>query len=319
MKRTQLKFLVLSSVLSIFIFSSCNDKDMDGTDQGTANVSATDAAIDAENITGVYLTVKGITAASADASNNTTVMLDNAAEFNLMSYQNGEVFDIGSMGLNVGSYESISLILDETKPGYVKFQDNTEAMLEAASEYQVSGDFEIQSNAQTDLVADIDLRKAFRKTSTGEYQLRATGRLVASKSTGIIRGTVDNYNEMKADMESRDVDGKLVVYAYQKGSFSQSEENDADGEGPQGRFENAINSSVVAEDGSFTLAFMEEAQYDIVICSYEKAKNAPAEEPYQFSASVDARLNSDLSLGSLLGDIGVTSQTTTNLNVTVGM
>lgn len=317
MKRTKLNLLVLVSILSFFILSSCGEDDT-GPNQGTANISATDAAIDAENITGVYLTVKGMKATAVDASNNTTIMLNNSQEFNLMSYQNGSVYDVGSMDLNAGSYESITLILDDTKPAYVKFQDNSQSEIDVNTEYDVMGNFEIQENAQTDLVADIDLRKAFRETS-GEYQLRATGRLVASQATGIIQGSVENYNDMKADMESRNVEGKLVVYAYEKGSFSESEKTDQDADGPNGRFENAINSGVVAEDGTFTLAFMEASDYDIVVCSYEKSDTAPDEQPFEFTSSVDARLSSGLSLGSFLSGIDVTTQTTTNINVTIGI
>ena len=55
--------IIIALTLSTLFMISCNDGDDTG-EKGTAQVSVTDAAVDAENITGVYLSVSEIHAAS---------------------------------------------------------------------------------------------------------------------------------------------------------------------------------------------------------------------------------------------------------------
>ncbi|REE00516.1 DUF4382 domain-containing protein [Marinoscillum furvescens] len=337
MKRTRFNLLAILGMATAITFSACsnddenvNEPDDQQTERGSANVAMTDAAVDAENVTGVYMSVKGIKADGVDNANDATVMFDATQEVNVMAYQNGETYNFQSLDLKAGSYSGISFILDESKPAYVTFKDNTESEIEiegnssASNEYQVMGDFEINADAQTDLVADIDLRKAFKNTSEtsaeGEYKLRTTARLVKANSAGTIKGSVENYNEMKTKMEEQNKKAKVVVYAYAEGTYEASEQEDADGEaGLKSRFENSVNSAVVAEDGTFTLAFMEDAEYEIVVASFEKSKDAPEEEEYSFSGSLEAKLTADAALNAVLSGLDVQANSSTNVSLYLGL
>ena len=327
MKRTRFNFLTAASIFTVLAFTACDSNDdmeqpNDGSEKGTANISATDAAVDAENITGVFLNVKGISVDGVDDANDAELMFDATQEFNLMAYQNGDTYALGSIDLNAGSYSSINFILDEEMPAYVKYTDNTTADVSINAQedmYEIVGDFEIMAESQTDLVADIDLRKALVKSSNeGEFMLRSTARLVNANFAGTINGTVENYDEMKAKMENQDVDAKFVVFAYAEGMYNESEQEE--GSGLNGRFENAINSAVVAEDGSFTIAFMEEADYEIVIGSFTKPEQAPEEESFEFDTLVETELAAGGSVGLILDILGVkaNSSTTVSLNFELG-
>lgn len=310
-------------------FTACNQEDdgMDTSDEtkatGTANIAATDAAIDAENVTGVYLAVTGFHVDGDDDDNDTTVMLSSTQEFNLMAYQNGDTYDLGSIDLGVGSYSGITFILDEESPAYVEFDDNTTAELDLESdddEYEIIGDFEIEAESQTDLVADVDLRKAFHETSTeGEFMLRSTARLVRANIAGTIQGSVENFEEMQQEMEENETKAKLVVFAYAEGTFDESEMEDQDGDGVEARFENAVNSAVVTDDGDFTLAFMEESDYEIVVGVFEKDENAPDDEEYDFSEVIQSELSVDGSLDILIDGLGVNANSSTDLSIKLGL
>lgn len=334
MKRTRFNLLAILGMATAITFSACsnddenvNEPDGQQTERGSANVAMTDAAVDAENVTGVYMNVEGIKVDGDDNANDTTIMFDATQEVNVMAYQNGKTYNFQSLDLKAGTYSGISFVLDQTQPAYVTFKDNTQSEIEiegnssASNEYKVIGDFEIKSESQTDLVADIDLRKAFKKTSAeGEYKLRTTARLVKANTAGTIQGSVENYNEMKAKMEEQNKKGKVVVFAYAQGTFEASEKEDADGEaGLKSRFENSVNSAVVAEDGSFTLAFMEDAEYEIVVASYEKSKDAPEEEEYEFSGSLETKLTVDAALSAVLSGLDVDANTSTTVKLYLGL
>ncbi|MEO9476889.1 MAG: DUF4382 domain-containing protein [Cyclobacteriaceae bacterium] len=324
MKNSMLRVLTLFTALSV-VFVSCDSEDdnmgPDSNDnKGQANIGVTDAAVDAENVTGVYLRVQGVKVDGDDNANDHTVMFDAAQEINLMAYQNGDVYDMTSLDLNAGSYSDISFILADQESAFVKFTDNTTADIDLEgtvdNEYEIVGDFEIIANSTTDLVADIDLRKALHESSAnGEFMLRSTARLVEVSTTGTIEGSIENYNELKSEMESEGTEAQVVVYAYLKGEFDEMEREDPDGDGLQGRFENSINSAVVQEDGTFTLAFMNDAEYEITVGSYEKADDAPEDAPYMFQNLLYISLFSETNLGLFVDDIDVNANAETNISL----
>lgn len=281
MKTSKMFSASLIGLSSLLAFTSC-EGDSDVKSTGSANVKVTDAAVDAENITGVFLSVKEI---QAKGSSDLQVLatFDTAKVFNVMDYTEGATFDLGEGELYAGTYSELRLVLEEGS--YVEFEDGSEEPLEVpsgtSSGYKIKGDFQISANNETDLVIDIDLRKAFVKTGAGDYILRPTARLIESEHTATIFGTVSANNE-----------DRVVIYAYEKGTFEESEAAEpADGES---RFENSINSAVVS-DGEFTLAFMEPGEYDLIAVAYTYNET---EETYEFkSATVaDVMVN-----GSILG------------------
>ena len=130
----------------------------------------------------------------------------------------------------------------------------------STSGYKIMGDFDVMANGMTELVLDVDLRKALVKRGNGEFNLRPTARLITKSTAGMIEGAVDEENMQNAD--------KVVVYAYLEGTFQDSEMNEPT-EG-NARFENSINSAVADANGNFTLAFMPEGDYELIVSTYDK-------------------------------------------------
>ncbi|WP_084362732.1 DUF4382 domain-containing protein [Roseivirga echinicomitans] len=252
-------------IIPTLMFTSCDDdnsNELDGT--GTARLEATDAAVDAENITGVFLSVdEAQFIANGQVQNS--IMFESPKEFNLMDYQNGETYILGTAELEAGAYDEIRLILTSSNQAYVKYvngsTDEIDVPSGSTSGYKIMGDFDVMANSMTELVLDVDLRKALVKKGNGEFNLRPTARLIAKSTAGMIKGVVDEDNMQDAD--------KVVVYAYLEGTFDDSEMNEPT-EG-NSRFENSINSAVASNlNGNFTLAFMPEGDYELIVATYKE-------------------------------------------------
>ncbi|WP_339609170.1 DUF4382 domain-containing protein, partial [uncultured Roseivirga sp.] len=261
-----LKLLIATLlIIPTLIFTSCDDdnsNELDGT--GTARLEATDAAVDAENITGVFLSVEEAQFIANGQIQN-SITFDSPKEFNLMDYQNGETYILGETELEAGAYDEIRLILTSSNQAYVKYVNGTKDQIEvpsgSTSGYKIMGDFDVMANSMTELVLDVDLRKALVKRGNGEFNLRPTARLITKSSAGMIKGAVDEDNMQDAD--------KVVVYAYLEGTFQDSE-MDEPTEG-NARFENSVNSAVASKlNGNFTLAFMPEGDYELIVATYKE-------------------------------------------------
>tara|TARA_R110001592_G_scaffold30923_2_gene109898 strand:+ start:245 stop:1165 length:921 start_codon:yes stop_codon:yes gene_type:complete len=297
-----LKLLIATLlIIPTLIFTSCdNDSDeLDGT--GTARLEATDAAVDAENITGVFLSVEEAQFIANGQVQN-SIMFESPKEFNLMDYQNGETYILGETELDAGAYDEIRLILTSSNQAYVKYVNGTKDQIEvpsgSTSGYKIKGDFDVMANGMTELVLDVDLRKALVKRGNGEFNLRPTARLITKSSAGMIKGAVDEDNMQDAD--------KVVVYAYLKGTFNEAEEAEpADGES---RFENSINSAVASNlNGNFTLAYMPEGDYELIVATYKKNQ---LQSEFEFESSTKVEVTID---GTTTSVIEVQARVVTNL------
>lgn len=290
--------------LAAVILSSCS-KDSDPVEpmQGQASVAVTDAAVDAENVTGVFLSVSEITA-SANGQVQTIATFNSPKLFNVMAYQNGDVYAMGNGNLNAGTYSDIRFIMSADADSYIELDDGTtkDLVIENATStgYKVNGQFNVLANATTELVADIDLRKALVTTSNGVFKLRSTARLVEADATTKIQGTVSGNTE-----------DRMVVYAYAKGTYNEAEKNAPADDGT--RFENSINSAVVAENGAYTLAFMEEGEYEIIVASYSNTDN-------DSSLEFESELQSSIMFNGVVSDfltVDASSSTSVTANIVI--
>jgi len=275
-------------IIPTLMLMSCDDEsssELDGT--GTARIEATDAAVDAQNISGVFLSVdEAQVIANGQVQNSIT--FDSPREFNLMDFQNGETYLLGELDLEAGVYDEIRLMLTSTNEAFVQFTDgSTEAVnvpSGSSSGYKINGDFEILANGLTEIVLDVDLRKALVKRGNGEFNLRPTARLITKSSTGMIQGELD-----EDDMENAD---RVVVFAYLEGTFQDSEmEEPTEG---NARFENSVNSAVADANGNFTLAFMPEGDYELVVATFNENQLQNRFE-FETATSVNVMLNGSLS------------------------
>lgn len=261
-------------------------------------MKVTDAAVDAENISGVYLSVMEIRA-QGNGETKTIASFEEPRVFNLMDYQNGDIYDLGEGELDAGIYSELRLITDGNS--YVKFDDGSTEALEipsgSSSGYKIKGDYQIAANNKTNLVIDVDLRKAFVRTGNDTYKLRPTARLVNEDGSGTITGTV-----------SANAEDRVVIFAYAKNTYEASE-SDEPAEGAS-RFENSVNSAVVV-NGQFTLAFMEPGEYDLIAVAYDQNES---EETYEFKTTTEAEVMLN---GNLLDLIELQAETTLDVLVKV--
>lgn len=301
-----LKTLITALVVTTgFIFSSCDDNNNDEMNgQGSVRVEATDAAVDAENISGVYLSVDEVQVIANGAVKN-SITFSEPETFNLMAYQNGQTKLLGEADVDAGSYDEIRFVLTSTTQAWVEYTDNTTKEIEvpngSSSGYSITGDFEVLANGMTEVVADVDLRKALVKKSNGDFMLRSTARLISKAEAGSIQGNVDMSDYADAD--------KVVVYAYLKGTYSEAE-NSEPAEG-RSRFEGSVNSAVAATTGNFTLAFMPEGEYELIIAEYKKDALSNETE-FEAAAKVEVQIS-----GEVMSVFTVEARSVTNLLIDI--
>jgi hypothetical protein len=283
----------VTGIIGIFLIVSllsCSSEETSPA-MGEVVVNVTDAPINPENIEGVFLSISEVHAVMGEEmdgmdedeseemedgedmdegedshDNKVIVTFEEPVFFDLMSYQNGATYLLGNGLIEAGTYKGLRFIISGKNDSYVLMKDGTQEPLNipsgTKSGYKVNGAFEVGANSTTAIVADIDLSKALIMTGQGNYKLRPTGRVITQAVSGTITGTVTgtlNENEI------------MMVYAYEAGTYTEAEaDTPAEGET---RFQNAVNSAVVAEDGSYTLAFMPPGEYEIVVATYSSDEN----------------------------------------------
>ncbi|MBK7871189.1 MAG: DUF4382 domain-containing protein [Saprospiraceae bacterium] len=260
-------------IAAIFLFVSCDD-DNNSSSDGNVKFEITDAPIDDANIEGVFVTVTSVRVDGEEISN-----FNGKQTIDLMAYQNGKLKGLGSADLAARAYTDVELVLDfdsdqsGNAPGcYVLTDDGTKHALKSAANLSntinVNGNFTVPEKGSTEMVLDFDIRKAitYRANSTAsEYsfvtdsELNSTTRLVMKSNTGKIEG------DCMTDQSQEDL--RIVVYAYKKGTYSATE---AQPQGTSGiRFKNAVSSAVVADNGTYTLSFLEQGDYELHFVGYE--------------------------------------------------
>ncbi|GHE57584.1 MULTISPECIES: DUF4382 domain-containing protein [Roseivirga] len=300
-----IKTLIAALIVTTgFVLTSCDDNDNEMSGTGSASFEATDAAVDAENISGVYLSVDELQVIANGKVKN-TITFEEPETFDLMAYQNGQTKFLGQTDLDAGSYDEVRLILNSTSQAWVEFTDNTTKQISvpsgSTSGYKIFGDFEVLANGLSEIVLDVDLRKALVKEGNGDFKLRPTARLVSKANAGSIQGKVDMDDMQDAD--------KVVVYAYLEGTYNEAEQNEpAEG---RTRFEGSINSAVATATGNFTLAFMPEGKYELIVAKY-KENQLNNEVEFESSTKVEVEIN-----GSVMSAFNVKARSVTSLLIDI--
>ncbi|MBI5916765.1 MAG: DUF4382 domain-containing protein, partial [Bacteroidetes bacterium] len=176
-----------------------------------------------------------------------------------------------------------------------------------------AGSFDVAENGTTNVVLDFDLRKAIRYEDApqagdqydfvSDSELRSAVRFVAKVNTGKVNGTCADNLGFGGD--------KIIVYAYTKGTFNKQTEMQAQGES-QLEFKNAVTSSTVNAQGEYTLAFLEEGDYEVHFFAYEDKDNDGKME-------IKGELELDLltNIGLDLNDLSVDANATLSISVLV--
>lgn len=260
----KLLFILAAAVLSLF-FTSCEEQ----SGSGTLTLSITDAPIDGDNVTGVFITINEIQVHTPDSGWMTMDGFEGSETFNLLDLTRGESSLLGSVELEGGKYTQIRFMLDAPETGmpkpvspgcYIEFTDGTTEPLFVPSGSQSGfkgvGNFTVPVNGTVEITADFDVRKSVHKTGSASprYILRPVIRLVVENQAGSIRGNVTNIPE----------NTDIVIYAYSDGTYK-DEEAAEPLDTSASRFPNAVSSDKVDSLGVYHIAYLAAGKYDLVV------------------------------------------------------
>lgn len=260
---------------SLFMVAAC-DNDDEPMGSGQVEFEITDAPIDDAYVKGVFVTVTDV-----KVNGQSIAGFSGKQTINLKAYQEGATKLLGTATLDAKAYGNLTLVLDLNQdangnsPGcYVLAADNAKYKLATTAsnttEITLTKAWSVKNNATTRVIMDVDLRKAVRyaNDAANPYafaagaELQSAVRVVTKEQSGTINGT------FSGDYDSNSK--QVIAYAYKKGTFNASAETQAsDGV----MFRNAVNSTLVkvgALGKTYTLAFMEEGEYEIVFAAYSK-------------------------------------------------
>ena len=309
------KLTIIPVILFALIFARCSKDDNGMINKGEVMLKVTDAPADDTNIQGTFITIADVKVdgQSVEGFSKQTVEIS--------AFQNGEVKLLIDKEMEAKTYNSVSIVLDNetdesgNTPGcYVLTSDNKKNNLalngSSTSEITFSKTVNVESNGQTSLVVDFDLRKLIvRNNDTPEesgYKFvtsaeMANGvRMVNEQDCGEVTGKVN------ATLSS---DNDMYIFIYKKGKFNESVESNEQGNSNV-FFANAVTSAKVENDGNYTLSFIEKGDYEIHLASYQKE----TENKWTFKGMLNA--TSTVS-GLLLNDFSVEANTQIELNVNV--
>lgn len=263
-------FLFLATILSLGACKLEPDPD-EQRQSGTLKLEITDAPIDDPAVAGVFITVKDV-----EIYGKSWPGFDGKKTFDLMSLQAGKTLSLGTGELDAGVYTGLELILDnvedasgEVPANYVLLKSGAKIPLSQGEELIVPArqNFECVEDTTTTVVYDFNLRKAITYASVdnpvfefvSDHELETIARVIEKDEAGHVQGSIRDYIS-NAD--------KIIVYAYQSGGFEK--ETAVAGQGPsQIQFKDAVTSSVVDENGSYHIGFLEPGNYDLVFVVYK--------------------------------------------------
>ncbi len=155
---------------------------------GTLKLYLSDAPLDAENVTGVYITINEIQY-HLDGQWITCEEFVGNQTYDLLELAGGNVALLGNFTLPAGDYTQIRFMLDIPEKGahpanpgcYIEFADNSTEPLFAPSGgetgYKAIGRFEVTANGTAEVIADFDVRKAV-VVAGSSYILKPTIKLI---------------------------------------------------------------------------------------------------------------------------------------------
>ena len=157
---------------------------------GTLKLYLCDAPLDAENVTGVYITINEIQYHLVGQW-ITCEEFEGPQKYDLLELTGGNSTLLGELTLPAGNYTQIRLMLDiqeigppPTSPGcYIEFADNSTEPLFVPSGgdtgYKAIGHFEVSVNGTVEVTADFDVRKAV-VVAGSSYILKPTIKLIVN-------------------------------------------------------------------------------------------------------------------------------------------
>ncbi|MCJ7576345.1 MAG: DUF4382 domain-containing protein [Dehalococcoidia bacterium] len=261
--------LALVTILAMLAASGAGCGEAPGTGTGTLELYLSDAPTDAENVTGVYITINEIQYHMNDQW-ITCEEFEGPKTYNLLELTDGNSTLLGELVLPGGHYNQIRFILDAPEMGqdpinpgcYIEFADNSTEPLFVPSGnttgFKAVGEFTVPVNGTVEITTDFDVRKSVHLAAS-HYILWPTIRTVVNNEAGRISGVVTN-NSTYTD---------IIVFAYEDGTWADTEDDEPIY--PASRFPNAVNSGKMCDDGHYTIPFLAAGTYDLAVAGYDGA------------------------------------------------
>jgi len=261
--------LALVTILAMLAASGAGCGEAPGTGTGTLELYLSDAPTDAENVTGVYITINEIQYHMNDQW-ITCEEFEGPKTYNLLELTDGNSTLLGELVLPGGHYNQIRFILDAPEMGqdpinpgcYIEFANNSTEPLFVPSGnttgFKAVGEFTVPVNGTVDITTDFDVRKSVHLAAS-HYILWPTIRTVVNNEAGRISGVITN-NSTYTD---------IIVFAYEDGTWADTEDDEP--VYPASRFPNAVNSGKMCDDGHYTIPFLAAGTYDLAVAGYDGA------------------------------------------------
>jgi len=296
-------------LFSTLLVSCSKSDDNSGGGSGTANTTfkVTDAPIDDASVTGAFVTISDIKLNGQSLSGFTKTTI------NLAAYQNGATQTIGNFNLAAGTYSSVTFVLDfdtdasgNTPGSYVVTTGNVKHKLQSTSNtITATKTLVLVASGTNEIVADFDLRKMIIHQAGADHYDFAT----AAELQNDVRITVEN-NTITGTFTDNTVTGagKVIAYAYKKGTFNRTTELSGQGASSV-QFANAVTSATVTSGGSYQLHFLDSGAYELYFASY---KDTNADGEYELQGTLVATASGGLDLLNL----NLSANATVTANVT---
>ena len=301
----------------IFILSltalcfSCSDSENtpeETEENAHIKLSITDAPIDDINVEAAFVSFAGL------EIDGQAYMFDNIKTIELSALTNGKKETLFDQKIEAETFNDIKLLLSfdmdaqGNSPGcYILTTEGTKDDLftNNVSNQKLTLPFKESVLVSSEIIVDFDLRKAieynseimedsYRFTSMLNQCLRTVG-----EENMKIAGTIKDEFQLKDD--------KLIVYAYEKGSFNAEKETGGTVES-RPMFASSVSSSLVDAGGNFELHFLPKGEYTIKIVNYKQ------NELGQMKADAFLEANALTSLNLL----GIKLDSDVFLNISIG-
>lgn len=213
--------------------------------------SLTDAPVDTSIIKSVLVSFGGIEinqAADAAVGDGSwiAVPIDPSAQYDLLDLSGGVSTLMGTLelpaGTQINQIRFVSPVVTVVETDDVPYA----ATFLSTTGLKVVNSFSVPLNGELGLTFDFDLRKSIVKDATG-YKVTPAIRAVVTGEAGRIAGTLP---------------AGYVVYAYEAGTYVDSEATPAEG---TPSFAGAVTSATADAAGGYVLAFLAPMSYDLVV------------------------------------------------------
>ena len=297
-------FILFSTILA-----SCSKSDDNPGGGGTANTTfkVTDAPIDDASVTAAFVTISDIKLDGQSLSGFTKTTV------NLLALQNGSTQTIGNFNLSAEVYSNVTFVLDfdtdasgGTPGSYVMTTGSVKHKLQSSTNViTATKTIALVASGTNEIVADFDLRKMIIHTAGADHYDLAT----SAELNNDVRLTVEN-NTIAGTVTDNTVGGagKIIVYAYKKGTFNRTTELSGQGASSV-QFANAATSATVTAGGNYQLHFLESGAYELYFASY---KDTNADGEYELQGTLMATVGGGLDLLNL----SLSANVTVTANVT---